>query len=584
MTAACEAPPAGPQRHIVVASLVSRSPFIGSRRVHVGVAIVCMLAAAHIPAAVADLAAPRKISIDPFVDAPGQHETAVEPDSYSFGDVVVTAFQVGRIESGGAAGIGWATSKDGGRTWTSGVLPALTRYGEPRGALIFAGDPVVAYDHTHRVWLISMVGVRGFLPDGRPAISLLVSRSGDGLNWGTPITAVRERDDFGHDKEWIACDNGTASPFAGRCYLVWTAAVGTNGSPIGFAVASSDDGGVTWTTPLLLDRAVGIGAQPLIRPDGTLVVVFQGFGMEAIRSADGGQTFSPPARIAAEISARVPGMRAPPFPSAEVDRSGRIFVAWQDCRYRPVACRSNDIVLASSTDGIRWTRAKRVPMGSTLDGLVHFTPGLAVDASTEGAARLALAFYVLTPRRCDRRCGLETYFVSSSDAGTTWSTPEQLGGPMPLDAHPISDAGFFVGDYISTSFVSGGVSVPVFAAALAPFDGRYHQGVLATAIPPLAAATQPLRLGRPTITPQVPRKGGTLSVSAPMTGAQRGATAVCAARTERARLRLIRRIAAAARVRCRWHVPGAASGRGAGSIGVTTPEADTRRAFSFRVR
>ena len=75
---------------------------------------------------------------------------------------MVTAFQVGRIESGGAAGIGWATSTDGGHTWTSGVIPGLTQYGEPSGPLIFAGDPVVAYDGTHNVWLISMLGVREF--------------------------------------------------------------------------------------------------------------------------------------------------------------------------------------------------------------------------------------------------------------------------------------------------------------------------------------------------------------------------------------------------------------------------------------
>src|SRR4029077_16716062 len=41
---------------------------------------------------------------------------------------VVAAFQVDRIDSGGDADNGWATSFDGGATWTSGYLPGLTTY------------------------------------------------------------------------------------------------------------------------------------------------------------------------------------------------------------------------------------------------------------------------------------------------------------------------------------------------------------------------------------------------------------------------------------------------------------------------
>jgi hypothetical protein len=50
----------------------------------------------------------------------------VEPDSYSFGSTIVTVFQSGRFLDGGAANIGFATSRNGGRTWRSGVLPGLS--------------------------------------------------------------------------------------------------------------------------------------------------------------------------------------------------------------------------------------------------------------------------------------------------------------------------------------------------------------------------------------------------------------------------------------------------------------------------
>src|SRR6266496_2274788 len=67
-----------------------------------------------------------KISSDPFNVAPGQHATQVEPHMLANGSTLVAAFQTGRIAPGGATDIGWATSTDGGTTWSHGFLPGLT--------------------------------------------------------------------------------------------------------------------------------------------------------------------------------------------------------------------------------------------------------------------------------------------------------------------------------------------------------------------------------------------------------------------------------------------------------------------------
>lgn len=67
-----------------------------------------------------------QISSDPFTVGPGQHATEVEPDMLANGTTLVAAFQTGRISPGGATAIGWATSTDGGSTWTNGFLPGLT--------------------------------------------------------------------------------------------------------------------------------------------------------------------------------------------------------------------------------------------------------------------------------------------------------------------------------------------------------------------------------------------------------------------------------------------------------------------------
>ena len=64
----------------------------------------------------------RRLSVDPYTNTDSQHETAVEPDSASFGNTVVAVYQLGRREAGAAANIGAAVSRNAGRTWTRSVL------------------------------------------------------------------------------------------------------------------------------------------------------------------------------------------------------------------------------------------------------------------------------------------------------------------------------------------------------------------------------------------------------------------------------------------------------------------------------
>ena len=49
-----------------------------------------------------------QISNDPYTNSTSQHQTEVEPDSYSNGSTIVSATQVGRFNDGGSSNIGWA--------------------------------------------------------------------------------------------------------------------------------------------------------------------------------------------------------------------------------------------------------------------------------------------------------------------------------------------------------------------------------------------------------------------------------------------------------------------------------------------
>lgn len=99
-----------------------------------------------------------KLSSDPFTNASSQHATEVEPDTFAFGSTIVSAFQVGRIHDGGGADIGFATSSDGGTSWSSGFLPGITAF-QGSGTFSAASDASVAYDAAHGMWLISSLAL-----------------------------------------------------------------------------------------------------------------------------------------------------------------------------------------------------------------------------------------------------------------------------------------------------------------------------------------------------------------------------------------------------------------------------------------
>src|SRR5919109_2799436 len=94
-----------------------------------------------------------QVSSDPFTNPTRQHRTEVEPDTFAFGQTIVSAFQVGRFFDGGGSAIGFATSTNGGATWTSGFLPRITKF--QGGTFDRVSDPAVAFDSRHNVWLIS---------------------------------------------------------------------------------------------------------------------------------------------------------------------------------------------------------------------------------------------------------------------------------------------------------------------------------------------------------------------------------------------------------------------------------------------
>ena len=398
----------------------------------------------------------RRIHRDRFANPESQHETETEPDSLTVGETTVALFQVGRNRSGGAAGIGWATTNDGGRTWREGLLPALTGQTRPPGTSARASDPVLAYDAVRGVWLAHTLALS-------PGVTrLTIHRSTDGLSWSGPTdVTVSESGQLAYDKNWIVCDNGVASPFRGRCYVAYTLI----GEPDAVAVQRSDDGGRTWSAAVTR-RIPVTGVIPVVQPDGRLVLTFWSgrTGMVSVGSSDGGVTLEEPVLISRLTARGVAPFRAPPLIAAETDGNGDVIVTWQDCRFR-AGCPANDIVVSRSRDGGRtWTGPSRVTTGRNA-----VMPTIGVEPRT---GRLAIAYYAI------HRNGVDAELITSEN-GSRWSAPQRLSPRrMPLEWMPQTTLGRMLADYIGVSWVRGRPLV-VYVLASPPRNGKFRQAVYA---------------------------------------------------------------------------------------------------------
>jgi hypothetical protein len=464
------------------------------------VALVGALAAAALLA----LAAPAwanvpltRVSADPFTNATSQHATEVEPDTFAFGSTVVATYQVGRFFNGGASDIGYARSTDGGTTWdVSSFLPGLTfnagPFGDPSSPYERVSDPSVAYDAKHDTWMISSIPL---LPNlDVPTIFVSLSTDG-GVTFGDPVEIPPPTRKVNLDKNWTVCDNHADSPFYGNCYTEFD----NFGEGDLEYMSTSSDGGVTWSQPVSpAGRAKGLGGQPVVQPDGTVIVPFESLRgtIASFRSTDGGATWSRQVPISKiRFHPNSGGLRTSPLPSAEIDADGRVYVAWEDCRFEP-KCSANDIVLSSSDDGVSWSPVSRIPIDPVGSGVDHFIPGLGVDPATSGSGgHLALTYYYYPDAACtEATCQLDVGFVSSRDGGASWSAPTQLAGPMSLVDIAATSQGRMVGDYISTSFNDAGTAATVFAVGFPHTGTVFDEGMWAPSTPlPVASAAQATR-------------------------------------------------------------------------------------------
>jgi hypothetical protein len=214
-----------------------------------------------------------------------------------------------------------------------------------------------------------------------------------------------------------------------------------------------------------------------VRPGGTVVVPLETTNDPSgptsillVESRDGGRSWGPARQITQGRTVADPGDLVSALTiSVAQDASGKLYVVWKDCRFRP-GCSANDIVMTTSADGVRWSPVRRVTGGTADDTL----PGIGVDPASSGSsARMGIFYYSFPAPGCTGSPGqIDARYISSADGGATWNTPVQIGKPMsPAWLVKGNDGSVHLGDYFGPAVMPRGNLVVVFPLALTPPSG-----------------------------------------------------------------------------------------------------------------
>jgi hypothetical protein len=347
---------------------------------------------------------------------------------------------------------GYSYSRNGGATWTDGGTI-------PNGSgMNNVGDPWLTSDPEGNMYYSQLT-----IDIERFNLAVTVAKSTDGgKTWGVPVVASPPKA-FGYfgDKPVIVAGPDPADPSQTNLYDSWDDFFCNRKSCFtGLPVSRSTDGGHTWQLSYAdlaelsfegCSFSQWIGAQPLVKEDGTLLVAAEQFSVDdpkcnggtfTVRellytSTDGGVSFGPPVTIADVTPIRFLEfnhgeiMRTIEFPSMAL-LGDTLYVAWNDGRLSP---RSH-IILAKSSDMVHFN----------LSFVTQGTGDEVQPALNSDSSGLHLLYY-------GRKGKSFNVFIANSADGKTWATKRVTTVSSPgvvtvPNFDPIVAWGY-MGDYIA---------------------------------------------------------------------------------------------------------------------------------------
>lgn len=372
---------------------------------------------------------------------------------------------------------GFFFSFDGGCTWTDGgVLPGFQRY-------TLTSNIAFAFGLHNDVYAVVIFQA----PGGLSGIAVSTSTD-DGRTFSDPVNVFERPEDMVFsDKPWIAVDR-TNGPNRGDIYIVWSyehgggcsegvSQGGSNSCIQEIAFSRSTDGGKTFSSSRLIEGSApfcannlvgtptsstmcdeGLGATPVVMPDGTLAVAFINTPIVNARaeqspldrllvvtSPDGGMTWTAPVSIAlvAAVDSYFPheSYRNLTLPAFACDpKTGELYIAWAN-----LISGDAEVLFSSSSDhGHSWSVPLRVNNDAAGNGDEHFQPQMAI--APDGV--ISISFF---DTRVDPQHRLIDVFLAQSvDNGVSFLPNQRITTQSwnPAVDAPVNSSGSqFIGDY-----------------------------------------------------------------------------------------------------------------------------------------
>ncbi len=440
-----------------------------------------------------------KVASQDVAPQPGSEpDTTVEPDvavSPLNRSIAVAAAHDGRYPDGGAVGITYSWTHDGGASWHHQPLPGLTTSTGGPQPWARASDPIVAFGPDGDVYISTLL-IALTCPS-----AVAVSRSTDGgVTFAPPVLAHYSAScAVSDDKDTMIVDTSPSSPHEGRLYVFWTPFLtdifgNPDGSPQ--AMVYSDDHGATWSAPVAVSapHANTQNSTPMLQPDGTIVDGYIDYGNQAqhneetgfrhhesviqpaaapaaaapppplIRTAistNGGKSFHPGGVVTSDLGPGPPGIRCCLDSATSDPRTGRLYTAWNSTDL-------SEVKLSTSTDGAHWSPATLVNRNPspTQDG---------VNVDVAAYAGTVSVSYGLTNADTSHGRYAQQYIATARPDSPFIAIAV---GPRSNYAYAAQSEGIFPGDYIGTAMTSGRLYAVWCVSSKPPTAGaKYHQVV-----------------------------------------------------------------------------------------------------------
>jgi hypothetical protein len=188
---------------------------------------------------------------------------------------LIAAWQQNRWSSGGAQGLNLAASFDGGTTWTL-TNAAFSRCtgggGGNAGDYARASDVWLTASPNGAVYALSLSFTGDVLAAGSSSAMLVASSQDGGMTWSAPAALIQDGDQFFDDKGSITADSTDSS----YVYVVWDRLSGPSAGPGYLAVTA--DAGTTWAAARsIYDPGIAnqtLGNQIVVLPGDVVLDVF----------------------------------------------------------------------------------------------------------------------------------------------------------------------------------------------------------------------------------------------------------------------------------------------------------------------